>query len=147
MPRLSAFSLLISTREKADSLGIQPIAVIKGYADAAQAPEWFTTAPAIAIPKAIARAGLSKEDISFYEINEAFAVVAIAALRELSLDTSVVNINGSGLSLGHPLGATGARILVTLIHVLRHQKARFGAAGLCNGGGGASALVIENPAA
>lgn len=138
-----AAAFVLMSKEKADEAGIKPMAVIRGYADAAQAPEWFTTAPAIAIPKAIEKAGLKKEDISFYEINEAFAVVSLAALKELKLDQSIVNVKGSGVSLGHPLGATGARILVTLVHLLRQKNARYGAAGLCNGGGGASAMVIE----
>lgn len=140
-----AAALLLMSKEKAAELGLKPLAIIRGYSDAAHAPEWFTTAPAIAIPKAIARAGLKKEDISFYEINEAFALVSIAAMRELKLDSAIVNINGSGVSLGHPLGATGARILVSLVHLLKHNGAKYGAAGLCNGGGGASAMVIENP--
>jgi acetyl-CoA C-acetyltransferase len=140
-----AAALVLMSRERAEALGHKPLAIIRAYADAAQAPEWFTTAPAIAIPKAIEKAGLQKEDIAYYEINEAFAVVSLAALKELQLDQSIVNVKGSGVSLGHPLGATGARILVTLIHLLRQKGARYGATGLCNGGGGASAMVIENP--
>ncbi len=129
--------------EKVKELGLTPIAKIVGYADAAGAPEWFTTAPAKAVPKAIAKAGLKPEDIEFYELNEAFAVVSMAAMKELNLSNDKVNVWGSGCSLGHPLGNTGSRITVTLINVLRKNKARYGAASLCNGGGGASAVVIE----
>ncbi|HRZ76801.1 MAG TPA: thiolase family protein, partial [Bacteroidales bacterium] len=142
-----AAALVLMSREKAESLGLKPLAIIRGYADAAQAPAWFTTAPAIAVPLAIQKAGLRKEDIAYYEVNEAFAVVSIAVMREMGLDPSVVNIHGSGVSLGHPLGSTGARILVSLVHILHQKGARYGAAGLCNGGGGASAMVIENPGA
>ena len=139
-----AAALVLMSKEKAEQLGIKPIAIIRGYADAEQAPEWFTTSPAKALPKAIAKAGLKKSDIEFYELNEAFSVVALANNKELGLDASKVNINGGAVSLGHPLGCSGARIIVTLIHVLKQNKAKYGAAAICNGGGGASAIVIEN---
>lgn len=139
-----AAALVLMSREKAEELGLKPLARIIGYADAAQAPEWFTTAPSLAIPKALAKAGLTLADIDFFEINEAFAVVSLAAIQDLKLDPGKVNIWGSGVSLGHPLGASGARILVTLVNILHQNKARYGVAGLCNGGGGASSVVIEN---
>jgi acetyl-CoA C-acetyltransferase len=138
-----AAALLLMSKEKLQETGLKPIAKIIGYADAAQAPEWFTTAPAKAIPKAIKKAGLKPQDIDFYEINEAFSVVALAAIQELSLDEARVNVCGGAVSLGHPLGASGARIIVTLIHVLQQNNGKYGVAGLCNGGGGASAIVIE----
>ncbi len=140
-----AAALVLMSREKAESLGLKPLARIISYADAAQAPEWFTTAPAKAIPKAIEKAGLNLGDIDYFEINEAFAVVSLAIMKELGLNDKKVNVWGSGVSLGHPLGATGARILVTLINILNTEKARYGVAGLCNGGGGSSSVVIENP--
>lgn len=139
-----AAAVVLMSKEKADKLGIKPLAIIRGYADAEQAPEKFTTAPAKAIPRAIEKAGLKPENIDFYEINEAFSVVALANNKHLKLDASKVNINGGAVSLGHPLGASGARIIVTLINVLKQNKAKYGAAGICNGGGGASAMVIEN---
>lgn len=139
-----AAALVLMSKEKAEKLGIKPLAIIRGYADAEQAPEWFTTAPSKALPRAIAKAGLKTEDINFFEINEAFSVVSIANNRDMKLDPNKVNVNGGAVSLGHPLGASGARIVVTLINVLKQNKARYGAAGICNGGGGASALVIEN---
>lgn len=139
-----AAALVLMSSEKANAMGIKPLAKIKGYADAAKAPEWFTTAPSKAIPKAIEKAGLKLDDIDFFEINEAFAVVSLAIMQDLGLDQSKVNIWGSGVSLGHPLGTTGARILVTLVNVLSQNKARYGVAGLCNGGGGSSSVVIEN---
>ncbi|MBL0046520.1 MAG: acetyl-CoA C-acyltransferase [Bacteroidetes bacterium] len=138
-----AAALVLMSKEKAEQLGIKPIAIIRGFADAAQAPEWFTTAPSKAIPKAIQKAGLKQSDISFYEINEAFAAVSLANNKEMGLDVSRVNVNGGAVSLGHPLGCSGARIIVTLIHVLKQNNAKYGAAGICNGGGGASAMVIE----
>ncbi len=138
-----AAAVILMSKEKADELGIKPLAIIKGYADAEQAPEWFTTSPSKAIPKALAKASLTLSDINFFEINEAFSVVAIANNKELKLDTSKVNVNGGAVSLGHPLGCSGARIVVTLLHVLKQNKARYGVAGICNGGGGASAMVIE----
>lgn len=138
-----ATALVLMSAKKAQELNIKPIAVIRGFADAQQAPEWFTTAPAKAIPLAIAKAGLSKNDISFYEINEAFSVVAIANNQILDLDPAKVNVNGGAVALGHPLGASGARIITTLINVLDQNNAKYGAASLCNGGGGASAIVVE----
>lgn len=139
-----AAALVLMSREKAAELGLKPIAKIVSYADAEQAPEWFTTTPALAVPKAVAKAGLSMEEIQFWELNEAFAVVGIENTKRMKLDPARVNVHGGAVSLGHPLGASGARIIVTLIHVLKANKARFGAAGICNGGGGASAMVIEN---
>lgn len=138
-----AAALLLMSKEKADALGIKPLARIRGFADAAQDPIWFTTAPALAIPKAIKNAGLEASDIDFYEINEAFSVVAIANNRKLNLDPSKVNILGGAVALGHPLGCSGARIITTLTNVLNQHAGRFGVAGICNGGGGASAIVIE----
>lgn len=139
-----AAALVLMSKEKAAALGLKPLAIIRGYADAEQAPEWFTTSPSLAIPRAVKKAGLQMTDIDFYEINEAFSIVAIANNQKLNLDSNKVNVNGGAVSLGHPLGASGARILVTLIHVLKQNNARYGAAGICNGGGGASAMVIEN---
>lgn len=139
-----AAALVLMSREKADELGLKPLARILSYADAEQAPEWFTTTPAIAVPKAVAKAGLKMEDISYWEVNEAFSVVGIENTRRMKLDPEKVNVNGGAVAIGHPLGASGARILVTLLHVLQQKKARYGAAGICNGGGGASAMVIEN---
>ncbi len=139
-----AAALVLMTREKANELGLKPLARIVAYADAEQAPEWFTTTPSLAVPKAVAKAGLKMEDIAYWELNEAFSVVGIENTRRMKLDPERVNANGGAVAIGHPLGASGARILVTLIHVLRQNKARYGAAGICNGGGGASAMVIEN---
>ncbi len=139
-----AAALVLMSREKADELGLIVLAKIVSYADAAQAPEWFTTAPSKAIPKALAKAGLSIGDIDFFELNEAFAVVGLANMQELGLDGSSVDVNGGAVALGHPLGCSGARILVTLINVLKQNNAKRGCAGICNGGGGASAMVIEN---
>ncbi len=138
-----AAALVLMSADKAKELNIKPLAVIRSYADAAQEPEWFTTAPAKAMPKAFAKAGLSKDDIDFFEINEAFSVVSLANMQILELDADKVNVNGGAVSLGHPLGCSGARILVTLVHVLNQNNGRYGAAGICNGGGGASAMVIE----
>lgn len=139
-----AAALVLMSKEKADELGLKPIAKILSYADAEQAPEWFTTSPSIALPKAIAKAGLTSNDISYWELNEAFAVVGIENSKRLKLDPAKVNVHGGAVSLGHPLGCSGARIIVTLINVLKANKAKYGAAGICNGGGGASAMVIEN---
>ncbi|XP_004491616.1 acetyl-CoA acetyltransferase 2 [Cicer arietinum] len=138
-----AAALVLVSGEKALKLGLQVIAKITGYADAAQEPELFTTAPAIAIPKAIANAGLESSKIDFYEINEAFAVVALANQKLLGLNPEKVNVHGGAVSLGHPLGCSGARILVTLLGVLRQKNGKYGVGGVCNGGGGASALVVE----
>ena len=139
-----AAALILMSKEKAESLGLKPIAKILSYADAEQAPQWFTTTPALAVPKAVAKAGLKMEDIQYWELNEAFSVVGIENTKRLKIDPAKVNVHGGAVSLGHPLGASGARILVTLIHVLKANGARYGAAGICNGGGGASAMVIEN---
>ncbi len=138
-----AAALVLASGEKVAELGLKPIAKIVSYADAEQAPEWFTTTPAIAVPKAVAKAGLTMSDISYWELNEAFSVVGIENSRRLQLDPATVNVNGGAVSIGHPLGCSGARIIVTLINVLQQNKARYGAAGICNGGGGASAMVIE----
>ncbi|MCH6201628.1 acetyl-CoA C-acyltransferase [Aquiflexum sp. LQ15W] len=138
-----ASALVLASKEKVEELGLIPIAKIRGFADAAQDPLWFTTAPALAIPKAIKNAGLAAEDVDFYEINEAFAAVAIANQRELHLDNDKLNVFGGAVSLGHPLGASGARIITTLCSVLEQKKGKVGVAGICNGGGGASAIVIE----
>lgn len=139
-----AAALVLMSKEKADELGLKPIAKILSYADAEQAPEWFTTTPSLAVPKAVAKAGLKMEDISYWELNEAFAVVGIENTKRMKLDPSKVNVHGGAVSIGHPLGCSGARIIVTLINVLKANKAKYGAAGICNGGGGASAMVIEN---
>lgn len=138
-----AAALVLISKEKANELGLKPIAKIRSYADAEQAPEWFTTTPSLAVPKAVAKAGLKMEDIEYWELNEAFSVVGIENTRRMKLDPSRVNVHGGAVSLGHPLGCSGARIIVTLIHVLKANKAKYGAAGICNGGGGASAMVIE----
>jgi acetyl-CoA C-acetyltransferase len=132
------------SKEKADKLGLKPIAKIRAYADAEQAPEWFTTTPSLAVPKAVEKAGLRMSDINYFELNEAFSVVGLANIQKMGLDPNKVNVNGGAVSLGHPLGCSGARIIVTLINVLKQNNAKYGAAGICNGGGGASAIVIEN---
>ena len=139
-----ASALILISKEKAQELGIKPLARIRGFADAAQEPKWFTTTPSLAIPKAIKHAGLDKKDIAYYEINEAFSAVAIANNIKLGLDPDKVNINGGAVALGHPLGASGARITTTLLNILKQNQAGIGVAGICNGGGGASAIVIEN---
>ena len=139
-----AAALVLMSKEKAEALGLKPLAKIKGFADAEQAPEWFTTTPSLALPKAVAKAGLKMDDINYYELNEAFSVVGLANIKLLNLDASKVNVNGGAVSIGHPLGASGARIIVTLINVLKQNNSKFGGAAICNGGGGASAMVIEN---
>jgi acetyl-CoA C-acetyltransferase len=139
-----AAALVLMSRTKAEALGLKPIAKVLSYADAEQAPEWFTTTPSLAVPKAVAKAGLQMTNIDYWEINEAFAVVGIENTRRMQLDPARVNVHGGAVSLGHPLGASGARVIVTLINVLKANNARYGAAGICNGGGGASAMVIEN---
>jgi acetyl-CoA C-acetyltransferase len=139
-----AAAVVLMSKEKTDELGIKPLARIVSYADAQQAPEWFTTAPSKAIPLALHRADLSSDQIDYFEINEAFSVVSIANNHQLKLDPAKVNVNGGAVSIGHPLGASGARIIVTLLHVLQQNGGKFGAAAICNGGGGASAMVIEN---
>ncbi len=138
-----AAALVLMSKEKMEELGLKPLAKIAGFADAEQEPEWFTTAPAKALPKAIKNAGLQASDISYYELNEAFSVVGLVNTKILNLDPEKVNVNGGAVSLGHPLGDSGARILVTLINILAQNHAKYGAAGICNGGGGASAMVIE----
>lgn len=138
-----AAALVLMSREKAESLGLKPIAKIIGYADAEQAPEWFTTSPSLAVPKAVAKAGLEMKDIEYVELNEAFSVVGIVNAQKMGFDAAKVNVNGGAVSLGHPLGCSGARIIATLISVLNQNNGRYGAAGICNGGGGASAVVIE----
>ncbi|HMU09926.1 MAG TPA: acetyl-CoA C-acyltransferase [Ferruginibacter sp.] len=139
-----AAALVLMSKEKATELGLKPIAKIVSYADVTQEPVWFTTAPSLAVPKAVAKAGLKMEDIAYWELNEAFSVVGIENSRRMKLDPAKVNVNGGAVSLGHPLGCSGARIIVTLINVLKQNKAKYGAAGICHGGGGASAMVIEN---
>lgn len=138
-----ASALVLVSKEKAEELGLKPLAKIRGFADAATDPLWFTTAPALAIPKALKHAGVSADEVSYYEINEAFAAVAIANQRELHLDNDRLNVFGGAVSLGHPLGASGARIITTLTSVLHKKSGDIGVAGICNGGGGASAIVIE----
>lgn len=138
-----AAALVLMSKEKAEALGLKPIAKIIGYADAEQAPEWFTTSPALAVPKAVAKAGLKMEDVEYFELNEAFSTVGIVNMQKMNLKPEQVNVNGGAVSIGHPLGASGARILVTLVNVLNQKGAKYGAAGICNGGGGASAVVIE----
>jgi acetyl-CoA C-acetyltransferase len=138
-----AAALLLMSKEKALQLNAKPIAIIRGYADAEQAPEWFTTSPALAITKAVHKAGLKIEDIDYFELNEAFSTVGIVNIQKLKLDPKKVNVNGGAVSLGHPLGCSGARIVVTLINVLKQNNSKYGIASICNGGGGASAIVIE----
>jgi acetyl-CoA C-acetyltransferase len=139
-----AAAVVLISKKKAEELGLTPIAKIKSFADAEQAPEWFTTAPALAVPKAVEKAGLTMDQIQYWELNEAFSVVGIENTKRMNLDPQKVNVNGGAVSIGHPLGCSGARIIVTLINVLKQNNAQYGAAGICNGGGGASALVIEN---
>lgn len=138
-----AGAVILMSEEKAQSLGLKPLAYIKSYADAAQEPKWFTTSPAKALPKALDKAGLSISDVDFFEFNEAFSVVGLANAQILGLDNDKVNVNGGAVSLGHPLGCSGVRIIITLMNVLEQNNAKIGAAAICNGGGGASAIVIE----
>jgi acetyl-CoA C-acetyltransferase len=138
-----AAAVILMSEEKAISMGLKPLAFIKSYADAAQEPKWFTTSPAKALPKALDKVGLSVTDVDYFEFNEAFAVVGLANAKILGLDNDKINVNGGAVSLGHPLGCSGARIVVTLINVLEQNNAKIGAAAICNGGGGASAIVIE----
>jgi acetyl-CoA C-acetyltransferase len=138
-----AAAVILMSEDKAKALGIKPLAYIKGFADAAQEPKWFTTAPAKALPKALAKAGITINDVDFFEFNEAFSVVGLANQKILNLNSNNINVNGGAVSLGHPLGCSGARIIVTLINVLEQNQAKIGAAAICNGGGGASAFVIE----
>jgi len=138
-----AAALVLMSAEKAKELGIQPIAIIKSFADAEQDPKWFTTSPSLALPKALAKANVQINDIDFFEFNEAFSVVGIVNTEILKIDPAKVNVHGGAVALGHPLGCSGARIIVSLIHILSKHKAKYGAAAICNGGGGASAMVIE----
>ena len=138
-----AAALVLMSLEKAQELGLKPLATIKSFADAAQDPKWFTTAPAKALPKALAKANISIEDVDYFEFNEAFSVVGLANMKILGLSDENVNVNGGAVSLGHPLGCSGARIIVTLINVLEQNNAKIGAAAICNGGGGASAVILE----
>jgi acetyl-CoA C-acetyltransferase len=138
-----AGAVILMSEEKAKAMGLKPIATIVSYADAAQEPKWFTTAPAKALPKALAKAGLQLSDVDFFEFNEAFSVVGLANAQILGLDNENLNVNGGAVSLGHPLGCSGVRIIITLINVLEQNNGKIGAAAICNGGGGASAIVIE----
>jgi acetyl-CoA C-acetyltransferase len=138
-----AAAVVLMSAIKAKELGIQPIAIIKSFADAEQDPKWFTTSPALALPKALAKANMKIEDVDFFEFNEAFSVVGIVNTEILKIDSSKVNVHGGAVALGHPLGCSGARIIVSLIHILKKNKAKYGAAAICNGGGGASAMVVE----
>ncbi|HEX8348926.1 MAG TPA: acetyl-CoA C-acyltransferase, partial [Hymenobacter sp.] len=138
-----AAAVLLMSKEKAQELGVTPLAKVLGFADAEQAPEWFTTSPSLAIPKALKHAGVEAKDVDFYEINEAFSVVSLANNKLLNLEGTKVNVYGGAVSLGHPLGASGARIVTTLVNVLRQEGGRIGVTGICNGGGGASSIVVE----
>ncbi|SHF71100.1 acetyl-CoA C-acetyltransferase [Flavobacterium segetis] len=138
-----AAAVILMTEERAMALGLKPLAYISGYADAAQEPKWFTTSPSKALPKALSKAGLTISDVDYFEFNEAFAVVGLANTKILDLDNNKVNVNGGAVSLGHPLGCSGVRIIVTLLNVLEQNNGKIGAAAICNGGGGASAIVIE----
>lgn len=138
-----AAAVVLMSKEKAEELGLKPLAKIVSYADAEQDPKWFTTTPSLAVPKAVQRAGLTMDDIHFFELNEAFSVVGIVNSQKMKLDPAKVNVNGGAVAIGHPLGCSGARIMVTLINVLKQNGGKYGAAGICNGGGGASAMVIE----
>ena len=139
-----ASAVVLMSKEKADALGVKPLAKIVGFADAAHEPEWFTTAPSKAVPKALAKAGLEANDVDYWELNQAFSVVGLANTKILGLDSSKVDVNGGAVALGHPLGSSGSRIIVTLLNVLKQNNGKYGAAGICNGGGGASAMIIEN---
>lgn len=138
-----AAAVVLISKEKAEEFGIQPLAIIRSYSDAEQAPEWFTTSPSLAVPKAVAKAGLQMSEVDYWELSEAFSVVGIINTKKMELDSSKVNVNGGAVSIGHPLGCSGARIIVTLINVLKQRGGKIGAAGICNAGGGASAMVIE----
>ena len=138
-----AAALILMNERKVKELGLKPLAKIIAFADAEQAPEWFTTSPALAVPKAVQKAGLKMEQIDYWELNEAFAVVGIENSKRMNLDPANVNVYGGAVALGHPLGCSGARIIVTLINILNQRNGKYGAAGICNGGGGASAMVIE----
>jgi len=138
-----ASAIVLMSKEKMEALGLKPLAKILSYADAEQAPEWFSTTPSIAMPLAAKKAGLTMKDIEFVEMNEAFSVVSLVNMQKMELDPAKVNVNGGAVSMGHPLGSSGSRILVTLINVLNQNNAKYGAVGICNGGGGASSMVIE----
>lgn len=138
-----AAAVVLMSKEKAEALGIKPLAIIRSYADAEQAPEWFTTTPSLAVPKALQKAGVAMNEVDFVEINEAFSVVSLVNIQKMGLDAAKVNVHGGAVSLGHPLGCSGARIIVTLINVLKQHNGKIGVAGICNGGGGASAMVVE----
>ena len=138
-----AAAMVLMSADKARELNISPLATIKGYADAAQEPKWFTTTPAKALPKALAKAGISLEDVDYFEFNEAFSVVGLANMKLLGLNDKNVNVNGGAVSLGHPLGCSGARIMITLLNVLEQNNSKIGAAAICNGGGGASAIILD----
>jgi acetyl-CoA C-acetyltransferase len=138
-----ASAVVLMSKEKVEELGVKPIAKIVSYADAAQAPEWFTTSPSKALPKALDKAKMSQDDIDFWEVNQAFSVVSLANIAEMKLDPSKVDVHGGAVSLGHPLGNSGSRIVVSLLNVLKQHGGKRGAAGICNGGGGASAMVVE----
>jgi acetyl-CoA C-acetyltransferase len=138
-----AAAVLLMSREKAEALGVTPLAIIRGFADAEQAPEWFTTSPSLAIPKALKHAGINASEVDFYEINEAFSVVSLANNKLLNLEGTKVNVYGGAVSLGHPLGASGARIVTTLLNVMQNEGGKIGVTGICNGGGGASSIVLE----
>jgi acetyl-CoA C-acetyltransferase len=138
-----AAAVLMMSREKAEALGITPLAIVRGFADAEQAPEWFTTSPSLAIPKALKHAGVNASEVDFYEINEAFSVVSLANNKLLNLEGTKVNVYGGAVSLGHPLGASGARIVTTLLNVMQNEGGKIGVTGICNGGGGASSIVLE----
>jgi acetyl-CoA C-acetyltransferase len=139
-----ASALILASKEAVEKYGLSPIAKIVSYADAAQAPEWFTTAPSLAVPKALAKAGLQTSDVEYWELNQAFSVVGLANIKLLGLDPSKVDVNGGAVALGHPLGNSGSRVIVTLINVLKQNNAKIGGAAICNGGGGASAMIIES---
>lgn len=139
-----ASALILASKEAVEKHGLKPIAKIVSYADAAQAPEWFTTAPSLAVPKALAKAGLTTSDVDYWELNQAFSVVGLANTKILGLDPAKVDVNGGAVSLGHPLGNSGSRVVVTLINVLKQNNGKIGGAAICNGGGGASAIIIEN---
>jgi acetyl-CoA C-acetyltransferase len=138
-----AAALVLVSKAYAEKHGLKPLAKIRGYADAEQAPEWFTTSPSLAVPKALAKASLSADDVHYFELNEAFSVVGIVNMQKMKLDSAKVNVNGGAVSLGHPLGASGARVIVTLLNVLQQNSGKIGVAAICNGGGGASAVVVE----
>jgi acetyl-CoA C-acetyltransferase len=139
-----ASALVLASKEAVEKYGLKPIAKIVSYADAAQAPEWFTTSPALAVPKALEKAGMQTSDVDYWELNQAFSVVGLANMKILGLDASKVDVNGGAVALGHPLGNSGSRVIVTLINVLKQNTAKIGGAAICNGGGGASAMIIEN---